>query len=85
MKNLSRASIKKEDKIAEGFQILHFHWSFSNDITAVKGLQGSVSRLQIIFFYKLTFLIICDYLAAKENHVNILCCCRRLWTLQLQK
>ena len=30
---------EKEDKKAEGFQIWHFYWSFSNDILAVKGLS----------------------------------------------
>ena len=30
---------KKEDKKSEGFQILHFYWSFSSDIMAVKGLM----------------------------------------------
>ena len=30
-------SAKTEDKKAEGFQILHFYWSFSSDIMAVKG------------------------------------------------
>ena len=29
---------EKDDKKAEGFQILHFYWSFSSDIMAVKGL-----------------------------------------------
>ena len=37
MEILSHASAKKK---AEGFQILHFYWSFSNDIMAVKGLTG---------------------------------------------
>ena len=32
---------KTEDKKAEGFQILHFYWSFSGD-TAVKGLNTIV-------------------------------------------
>ena len=30
---------EKENKKALGFQILHFHWSFSNDLMAVKGLN----------------------------------------------
>ena len=29
---------EKEDKKAEGFQILHFYWLFSSDIVAVTGL-----------------------------------------------
>ena len=41
MKIVSRASTKK-DKRAEGFQILHFHWSFSSDIMAVKGLKQTL-------------------------------------------
>ena len=28
----------KEDRNSEGFQILHFYWSFSSVILAVKGL-----------------------------------------------
>ena len=35
-------------KRAEGFQILHFHWSFSSDIMAVKGLKQTL--LFIRFF-----------------------------------
>ena len=30
---------EKEDKKAYGFQILHFYWSFSSDLMAVKGLK----------------------------------------------
>ena len=37
MEILSHVSAKKK---AEGFQILHFYWLFSNDIMAVKGLTG---------------------------------------------
>ena len=33
---------KKEDRKAEGFQILHFYWPFSSDITAVKGLTANI-------------------------------------------
>ena len=36
---------KKEDKKAEGFQILHFHWSFSSDIMAVKGLTVTLTSI----------------------------------------
>ena len=32
---------EKDDKKAEGFQILCFHWLFSSDIMAVKGLKGN--------------------------------------------
>ena len=31
---------KKKTKKAEEFQIMHFHWSFSNDITTVKGFKA---------------------------------------------
>ena len=31
---------EKENKKAWRFQILHFHWSFSSDIMAVKGLKS---------------------------------------------
>ena len=41
-KTLSHAGAKKENKKAEGFQVLHFYWSFSNDIMAVKGLKPSI-------------------------------------------
>ena len=30
---------KKEDRNSKGFHILHFYWSFSSDIVAVKGLS----------------------------------------------
>ena len=30
---------EKEDKKAYGLQILHFYWSFSSDLMAVKGLK----------------------------------------------
>ena len=40
MKLLSRASVKKKKKKkAKGFWILHFKWSFSRNIVAVKGLK----------------------------------------------
>ena len=44
---------EKENKNASGFQVLHFCWSFSSDIMAVKGLTGSTvfntfNRLQIL-------------------------------------
>ena len=29
----------------QGIQILHFYWSFSSDIVAVKGLRGGVVAL----------------------------------------
>jgi len=32
---------KKEEENAEGFQILHFYWSFLSDIIAVKGLRAA--------------------------------------------
>ena len=37
--NLFTCQCEKENKKALGFQTLHFDWSFSNDIVAVKGLK----------------------------------------------
>ena len=36
-KNPLRCQFEKDNKKAEGFQISHFDWSFSNDIMAAKG------------------------------------------------
>ena len=36
--NLLQSQCKKENKKAEGFQILHFYWLLSSDIMAVKRL-----------------------------------------------
>ena len=38
-KSPSTCQRKKEHRKALGFQILHFDWSFSSDIMAVKGLK----------------------------------------------
>ena len=38
-KNSFTCQCETEDKNADGFQILHFYWSFSSDIVAVKGLS----------------------------------------------
>ena len=46
---------EKEDKKAEGFQILHCYWSFSSDILAVKGLIDtplSTADTFLKFFFK---------------------------------
>ena len=43
MRMLSKASAKKKKKKkkkAEGFNLLHFYWSFSSDIMAVTGLTN---------------------------------------------
>ena len=51
MKTLSHANSKKkekgEEKKAYGFQISHFYWSFSSDITAMKGLTDVLSYLNL--------------------------------------
>ena len=44
MKILSQEGAEKEDKKAEGFQILHFYWLFLSDIMAVKGLMQYNTR-----------------------------------------
>ena len=44
MEILSHASAKKKTKGLKGFPILHFHWSFSSNIMAVKGLTPSCLR-----------------------------------------
>ena len=50
MKILSHVSEKKKEKgfrVLTGFQILRFHWSFSSDNMAVKGLKtlpGHIGR-----------------------------------------
>ena len=36
----------KEHRKAEGFQIVHFDWSFSSDIMAVKGLNHCTMLLE---------------------------------------
>jgi len=36
-----------DNKKAEGFQILHFYWSFLSAITAVKGLNKSSSLFSV--------------------------------------
>ena len=38
-KNPFTCQCETEDKNTDGFQILHFYWSFSSDIMAVKGLS----------------------------------------------
>ena len=37
---------KNEHRKAEGFQIVHFDWSFSSDIMAVKGLNHYTMMLE---------------------------------------
>ena len=44
MKILSRASAaKQKTKRAQGFKNLHFHWSFSSDIMALKCLRTDLA------------------------------------------
>ena len=53
MKILSYGNVKKKTKGLKGFQILHFHWSFSSDIKAVKGLRSLMDSLLITHRAKL--------------------------------
>ena len=39
-KSFHMTSVKNKDRNSDGFQILHFYWSFSSDIMAVKGLSA---------------------------------------------
>ena len=43
-KNLFTCQCEAEDKKAVGFQISPFHWSFSRDLVAVKGLKKRLAR-----------------------------------------
>ena len=44
MKKIKIKNKNNEDKKAKGFQISHFHWSFSSDITEVKGLNKNLLK-----------------------------------------
>ena len=63
MEFLSHDSAKSKDRNSYGFQMLHFHWSFSSDIVAVKG----VSTMFTYCHHQSGF---CIKMGSCETHLN---------------
>ena len=56
IKVLSHARAKEKTERLKGFQTVHFDWSFSSDIMAVKGLKRTpfIRTKQNVRSYKMT-------------------------------